>query len=43
VLNRGFVIMRDEAGKPVTRKARVVPGKPLGAEFADGTIKVRPE
>ena len=43
VLNRGFVIMRDEAGHPVTRRARVVPGQPLAAEFADGRVRVRPE
>jgi exodeoxyribonuclease VII large subunit len=43
VLNRGFVMMRDEAGKPVTRRARVEPGQPLTAEFADGVLKVRPE
>jgi exodeoxyribonuclease VII large subunit len=42
VLNRGFVIMRDEKGKPVTRRAQVKPGS-LSAEFADGALKVRPE
>jgi exodeoxyribonuclease VII large subunit len=41
VLNRGFVIMRDEAGRPVTRRATVAPEQRLAAEFADGTIRVR--
>ncbi len=40
VLNRGFVIMRDEAGKPVQKKAAVRKGQRLGAEFADGTVPV---
>jgi exodeoxyribonuclease VII large subunit len=43
VLNRGFAIMRDEAGKPVTRRAKVRSGQRLGAEFADGTAPVRAE
>ena len=43
VLNRGFAIMRDEAGKPVVRRAKVRPGQRLGAEFADGTAPVRAE
>ena len=43
VLNRGFAIMRDEAGKPVTRRAKVQPGQRLAAEFADGTAPVRAE
>ena len=40
VLNRGFVIMRDEAGKPVQKKAAIREGQRLGAEFADGTVPV---
>jgi exodeoxyribonuclease VII large subunit len=43
VLNRGFVLMRDEAGRPVTRRAGVKPGQALAAEFADGTAPVRAE
>ena len=43
VLNRGFVIVRDEAGAPVTRRSAVRPGQRLGAEFADGTAQVRAE
>lgn len=43
VLNRGFVILRDEQGRPVQRKAAVGPGARLSAEFADGRIGVRAE
>jgi exodeoxyribonuclease VII large subunit len=41
VLNRGFVIMRDEADRPVQRKAAVQPGDRLVAEFADGRLPVK--
>ena len=43
VLNRGFVIMRDETGKPVGRRVEVGVGQVLQAEFADGVAKVRAE
>lgn len=43
VLNRGFVIMRDQGGAPVARSAGVLPGQPLEAEWADGKVKVRTE
>ncbi len=43
VLNRGFVILRDETGKPVMRRAVVKSGQPLTAEFSDGTLPVRAE
>lgn len=43
VLNRGFVILRDEAGKPVGRSAEVEPGQVLQAEFTDGMTKMRAE
>ena len=36
VLNRGFIIIKDCAGRPVTRAAAVTPGQRLTAEFADG-------
>lgn len=36
VLNRGFIIIKDRAGRPVTRAAAVNPGQRLTAEFADG-------
>jgi exodeoxyribonuclease VII large subunit len=43
VLNRGFAIVRDEAGRPVTRRAKVRSGQRLAAEFADGAAPVRAE
>ena len=43
VLNRGFVILRDEAGKPVGRRAEVEAGQVLQAEFTDGVTKMRAE
>ena len=43
VLNRGFAIVRDEKGRPVTRRAGVGPGKRLEAEFADGKLPLRSE
>lgn len=41
VLNRGFVLMRDERGLPVVRRAAVRPGQRMAAEFADGAAQVR--
>ena len=43
VLNRGFVLLRDEAGRPVTRRAQTVPQQKLTAEFGDGTLPIRVE
>jgi exodeoxyribonuclease VII large subunit len=43
VLNRGFVVLRDETGKPVTRRAELKPAQSLAAEFADGQVKLRAE
>jgi exodeoxyribonuclease VII large subunit len=43
VLNRGFAIVRDAEGRPVTRRAPLQPGQPLTAEFADGRVAVRVE
>ena len=43
VLNRGFVILRDEAGSPVPRKRDVGKGDKLTAEFGDGTLPMRVE
>jgi exodeoxyribonuclease VII large subunit len=43
VLNRGFVIMRDATGAPVTRRSAVQAGQALKAEFADGAVEVRAE
>ncbi len=43
VLNRGFVIMRDEQGRPVPRRVGVRAGQQLSAEFGDGALPVRAE
>jgi exodeoxyribonuclease VII large subunit len=43
VLNRGFVVLRDEQGKPVMRRAAVQTGQRLAAEFADGSAPLRAE
>lgn len=43
VLNRGFAIVRDEQGKPVSRRAKVKPGQRLTNEFSDGSVNVRAE
>ena len=37
VLHRGFVILRDEKGRPLLRRAAVRPGQRVAAEFADGS------
>ncbi|MFH1498314.1 MAG: exodeoxyribonuclease VII large subunit [Verrucomicrobiota bacterium] len=36
VINRGFVILRDAEGRPLARKAAVVSGARVRAQFADG-------
>ncbi|HTQ31796.1 MAG TPA: exodeoxyribonuclease VII large subunit, partial [Opitutaceae bacterium] len=41
VLKRGFVILRDEAGRPVPRRAGVLSGQRLTAEFGDGEARLR--
>lgn len=43
VLNRGFAIVRDESGRPVTRRAPLVSGQRIATQFADGTAKARVE
>ena len=43
VLNRGFAIVRDEAGQPVVRRAGVMPGQKLAVQFADGEAPARAE
>ena len=43
VLKRGFVILRDEKGAPVTRAAKVKKGQSLEAEWTDGRKRVRAE
>ena len=41
VLQRGFVIVRDETGQPIMRRERLQPAQPVSAEFADGTARLR--
>ncbi len=41
VLNRGFVIMRDEAGRPVARAAELASGARVRAQFTDGEAGLR--
>jgi exodeoxyribonuclease VII large subunit len=43
VLNRGFAIVRDEAGRPVTRAAGLRAGERVGIEFGDGRGAARVE
>jgi exodeoxyribonuclease VII large subunit len=43
ILNRGFAILRDEQGRPVTRRAPLTKGQRLATEFADGSVDVRVE
>jgi exodeoxyribonuclease VII large subunit len=38
VLERGFVLVRDQAGKPVTAAAQTRPGEHLGLRFHDGEV-----
>jgi exodeoxyribonuclease VII large subunit len=43
VLHRGFVILRDEQGRPLLRRAQVRAGQRVAAEFADGSAPLRAE
>ena len=43
VLNRGFVIMRDERGAPITRRVQVSVQQRVTAEFGDGSVPLRAE
>jgi exodeoxyribonuclease VII large subunit len=43
VLNRGFVILRDENGRAVPRREGLEAGAKLTAEFGDGTLPMRVE
>lgn len=43
VLQRGYALLRDEAGRPVARAAGVRAGQALTAEFHDGAVRVRAE
>lgn len=43
VLKRGYAIVRDEQGRPVSRAKGVKPGSSLVNEFHDGKLRVRVE
>ncbi|MDP2136304.1 MAG: exodeoxyribonuclease VII large subunit [Candidatus Didemnitutus sp.] len=43
VLQRGFAIVRDEAGQPIARAKGVKSGQKLVSEFADGDVRSRVE
>jgi len=43
VLNRGFAIVRDEAGRPVAARKGLRPGQRLQTEFKDGILPVKVE
>jgi exodeoxyribonuclease VII large subunit len=43
VLERGFTVIRDAEGRPVSSAQAAKPGAALGVEFADGTVGVRVE
>ncbi|MET0605219.1 MAG: exodeoxyribonuclease VII large subunit [Beijerinckiaceae bacterium] len=40
VLERGYAVVMDVGGQPVTRAAAVAPGAPLELQFADGKVDV---
>jgi exodeoxyribonuclease VII large subunit len=43
VLERGFAVVRNAAGKPIRRAGTVPPGERLALEFADGTVRAAAE
>jgi len=43
VLQRGFAIVRDEGGQPVTQRAGLAAGQRVEAEFVDGRVPMRVE
>jgi exodeoxyribonuclease VII large subunit len=43
VLERGFALIRDEAGQPIRSVAQMAPEARLSLELADGVVKVRRE
>lgn len=43
VLRRGFALVRDEHGRPVSRAAGLSAGRSLVTEFADGRVRTRVE
>jgi exodeoxyribonuclease VII large subunit len=43
VLARGFALVTNAKGAPVTAAAKVAPGAALSLRFADGEVAVRAE
>lgn len=43
VLQRGFVILRDDSGRPVMRRSELAAGQKVAAEFADGSARLQVE
>lgn len=43
VLKRGFAVVRDASGRPVSRAQGLAPGQPLETEFHDGKVRTRVE
>jgi exodeoxyribonuclease VII large subunit len=43
LLERGFALVRDSNGLPVTAAASVAPGQRLTLQFADGSVNVADE
>jgi exodeoxyribonuclease VII large subunit len=43
LLSRGYALVHDLDGHPVTRAAGLQPGTRLGVRFADGETRVRVE
>ncbi|HTB62298.1 MAG TPA: exodeoxyribonuclease VII large subunit, partial [Opitutales bacterium] len=43
VLNRGFVILSNNEGQPITRRKNLRPGQPVRARFADGNAAMKVE
>jgi exodeoxyribonuclease VII large subunit len=37
-LNRGFALVRDQSGKPVTRVAQIASGSSIEIQFSDGKV-----
>jgi len=37
-LGRGFAVVRNVVGKPVTRVGQVAPGQGVTVEFSDGSV-----
>jgi exodeoxyribonuclease VII large subunit len=43
VLKRGFVMVKDESGRAITRRAGLASGQTVTAQFTDGEVKARVE